>query len=85
MCNLGNSVLKSQTIEHVLLCFYVTLFRLTLEGNGNLGRVYAHFAKAESAFLNADYKRRFKTPFIGVLFILTFPEAQRRADFANML
>ena len=33
-----------------------------------LGCVHAYFAKAESAFWNADSKRRFKTPFTGVLF-----------------
>ena len=33
------------------------------------GCVHAYFAKAESAFWNADSKRRSKTPFTGVLFI----------------
>ena len=36
------------------------------------GCVYAHFLKPESAFWNAHPKRRFKTPFIGVLFMLNF-------------
>ena len=35
-----------------------------------LGCVHAYFAKAESAFWNADSKRRSKTPFTGVLFML---------------
>ena len=41
-----------------------------------LGCVHAYFAKAESAFWNADSKRRFKTPFTGVLFML--PSRRRR-------
>ena len=41
-----------------------------------LGCVHAYFAKAESAFWNADSKRRSKTPFTGVLFIL--PSRRRR-------
>ena len=38
-----------------------------------LGCVHAYFAKAESAFWNADSKRRSKTPFTGVL-----PSRRRR-------
>ena len=41
-----------------------------------LGCVHAYFAKAESAFWNADSKRRSKTPFTGVLFML--PSRRRR-------
>ena len=41
-----------------------------------LGCVYTYFAKAESAFWNADSKRRSKTPFTGVLFKL--PSRRRR-------
>ena len=40
------------------------------------GCVHAYFAKAESAFWNADSKRRSKTPFTGVLFML--PSRRRR-------
>ena len=42
----------------------------------HLGCVYTYFAKAESAFWNADSKRRSKTPFTGVLFML--PSRRRR-------
>ena len=42
----------------------------------HLGCVHAYFAKAESAFWNADSKRRSKTPFTGVLFML--PSRRRR-------
>ena len=41
-----------------------------------LGCGHAYFAKAESAFWNADSKRRSKTPFAGVLFML--PSRRRR-------
>ena len=41
-----------------------------------LGCVHAYFARAESAFWNADSKRRSKTPFTGVLFML--PSRRRR-------
>ena len=41
-----------------------------------LGCVYTYFTKAESAFWNADSKRRSKTPFTGVLFML--PSRRRR-------
>ena len=41
-----------------------------------LGCVYTYFAKAESAFWNADSKRRSKTPLTGVLFML--PSRRRR-------
>ena len=41
-----------------------------------LGCIHAYFAKAESAFWNADSKRRSKTPFTGVLFML--PSRRRR-------
>ena len=45
-----------------------------------LGCVHAYFAKAESAFWNADSKRRSKTPFTGVLFML--PSRRRRFRWA---
>ena len=51
------------------------LAQLTFEPP-NLGCVYAYFAKAESAFWNADLKRWFKTLFIGVLFMLNFLRAR---------
>ena len=43
-----------------------------------LGCVHAYFAKAESAFWNADSKRRSKTPFTGVLFMLPSRRRQFR-------
>ena len=46
-----------------------------------LGCVHAYFAKAESAFWNADSKRRSKTPFTGVLFMLP---SRRLDDFVSM-
>ena len=55
----------------------ISVFALiTINKRTFLGCVHAYFAKAESAFWNADSKRRSKTPFTGVLFML--PSRRRR-------
>ena len=53
--------------------------RLTTIVNAHFFLRHAYFAKAESAFWNADSKRRFKTPFTGVLFMLP-----REEDFEQL-
>ena len=59
-------------------CFHQNQrFALTTIVNAHfLGCVHAYFARAESAFWNADSKRRSKMPFTGVLFML--PSRRRR-------